>query len=803
LKLHIRALLASLLIIVLAACSNQTEPDSNPNAVFEFTIDPTTQSVNFESQAVFQTLATSKLQCGLKDPQTLIPETDLKLTSYDFSFLPNNELKIIAKFQNPTTNTYLNLNFEETGSSNIISSTEPLPTQALFATEETAELEFLVQHKGRGFSYFVEAKARVECEVQGEADLEVTKSDPVDPITLEQRAEEEGRLVTQVSLEDLEFAYTVIVKNIGTAIAENVILRDTFESVNPVSLTQDLPEGCLVEASDIDVTAIEANDESFIIVCELGDLEPDASRTFNFTYAPSRQMKPQPRPELSTTAIEPIAILVNTAEATTTSPESNLDNNIAVETTTLQTDVPEPVLIDFRIRKFVQAEGGADVLSTVVIPAAIFDWSCTEGSFGVITFTAAGLADGSQAATVAQILQGNTCTATERPQGDNWMVDQQTKEIVIQGEAASLTFTNTFVGPEPELGSVTVVKQVVGDGADADLEFDFFVNSSDATALPQEEFKLSANSTDKVFTNLPAETRVTIEEFFIPANYELTDMTCESDSAASVLNFSSEFDPGINSIAGIVDFQVRAGENVTCTFTNRLIQADLEVRILESDFSLAPLQYFVAPEYINNGPDTAENAILTVTLPMGIVFVGVTGCNNTPVVSDNQFTCELGDIASGANDFIDIEFSLADQSLTSVAFSAEINSDTLDLVPANNTDSNSFLLPEPGPETIECSIPGELAQIQTPPFNVFRLSFFDDFGCSPEATVNETYSARLTVDGVIYSGTANLDGTFDFTLASPIVVFPSSTDLLELRGFTFGGSPVLIRVNPFDVITGS
>jgi hypothetical protein len=50
-------------------------------------------------------------------------------------------------------------------------------------------------------------------------------------------------------------------------------------------------------------------------------------------------MKPLVQSGLSTAALEPLAILKNTAEVKTTSPETKLENNKAVETTTLETDL--------------------------------------------------------------------------------------------------------------------------------------------------------------------------------------------------------------------------------------------------------------------------------------------------------------------------------------------------------------------------------------------------------------------------------------------------------------------------------
>ncbi len=271
----------------------------------------------------------------------------------------------------------------------------------------------------------------------------------------------------------------------------------------------------------------------------------------------------RPRPALSTAAIEPVAILVNTAEVTTPSPESNLDNNIAVETTTLQTDVPEPRLIDFRIRKVVQAEGGADVPSTVVIPAAIFDWSCTEGSSGFVTFTSAGLADGSRAATVAQILEGNTCTATERPQGDNWMVDQQTQEILIQGEVASLTFTNTYTATELDpMNGFIEFRKVVTQADPNNPEQTFSID------IRQNGVVIAGSSTVKAGDGPIGQGQLvggtyTVNEINIPEGWTLEDISCETINNAPVSEIEA-FTTGKTSL----EINLVPSGDVLCTFTN-------------------------------------------------------------------------------------------------------------------------------------------------------------------------------------------------------------------------------------------
>ncbi|MCA9837792.1 MAG: hypothetical protein KC422_12820, partial [Trueperaceae bacterium] len=253
---------------------------------------------------------------------------------------------------------------------------------------------------------------------------------------------------------------------------------------------------------------------------------------------------------------------------------------------------------------------------------------------------------------------------------------------VEAGETVTCTFTNTK-NPEPETGTIIIIKDTVPNNGQ---DFEFFTSGLSPESFMLDDDADPTLSNTQTFTNVPAgsyEVGEAVDNFVPAPGYEISSIECVDPTNDTFVSIPSAF------------IDLSAGETVTCTFTNRLINADLEVKVEESDFSLAPEQYFVAPEYINHGPDTAENVSLTVTLPTGIVVVDVTGCNNTPVVIANQFVCELGIVASGANGFIDIEFFLDNPSLTSLEFLAEISSDTPDLVPGNNTDSNSFLLPAP------------------------------------------------------------------------------------------------------------
>ncbi|MCA9837791.1 MAG: hypothetical protein KC422_12815, partial [Trueperaceae bacterium] len=173
-KHYLYLLVASFLVSFLAACGTAPVAEaklSNDN-VFSFSIDPKSQTVNLLNSQTFLQNLDNSLQCGLAQASILQPNRDLALSHYDFTFLPNNQLKIIAKFKNVSPYAYADLMFERVTGKQILSSTEPAPVALVASQEETAELEFLVHHKGRVFTYEVVAKAKVLCDTSGEEQLD-------------------------------------------------------------------------------------------------------------------------------------------------------------------------------------------------------------------------------------------------------------------------------------------------------------------------------------------------------------------------------------------------------------------------------------------------------------------------------------------------------------------------------------------------------------------------------------------------------------------------------------------------------
>jgi len=111
-------------------------------------------------------------------------------------------------------------------------------------------------------------------------------------------------------------------------------------------------------------------------------------------------------------------------------------------------------------------------------------------------------------------------------------------------------------------------------------------------------------------------------------------------------------------------------------------EADVEVNINASSSKVKrdePLTYTV--EVTNNGPDTAENVVLTDGLPSNVNFVSVSGTNCSGTTS---ITCLLGNLNSGASETVSI--TVIPFKGRSVSNTVSVTSSTPDPDSDNNTD---------------------------------------------------------------------------------------------------------------------
>ena len=155
------------LLLPLAGCLTQEHSRPTPGEAsgFGFLIDPSSELVSFVA------VPGQHLTTAADDPRTLIPDVDLEMADFSYSFQPGNTFIIDASFTNITAIHDFHRPFyfvanEQTD--NIVSSTEPEVTDAdlggdgiLSPGETTSLLRFEVIHRNEEFTYFVDAYAVV------------------------------------------------------------------------------------------------------------------------------------------------------------------------------------------------------------------------------------------------------------------------------------------------------------------------------------------------------------------------------------------------------------------------------------------------------------------------------------------------------------------------------------------------------------------------------------------------------------------------------------------------------------------
>ena len=206
-------------LFVLAACSDTTPEVTAPGdagtiASFRFDIDPSGAQVGVTA-----------LPGGLQTQefQTLDPKTQLVLKNARYTFGADNTLTIEATFTNATTDSdFQFLDFSRVlppEEGNYLSSTEPDVTDedlggdgVLSPGETTSTLTFTVKHKGKKFSYSVEASANVVrsasagCGADGVFPSSVTIRTQADIDALRGCTRIEGNFYVNTDAETLDFS---------------------------------------------------------------------------------------------------------------------------------------------------------------------------------------------------------------------------------------------------------------------------------------------------------------------------------------------------------------------------------------------------------------------------------------------------------------------------------------------------------------------------------------------------------------------------------------------------------------------
>ena len=152
----------------------------------------------------------------------------------------------------------------------------------------------------------------------------------------------------------------------------------------------------------------------------------------------------------------------------------------------------------------------------------------------------------------------------------------------------------------------------------------------------------------------------------------------------------------------------------------------------------------------NAGPSTADNVVVTDTLPAGVSFVSGTGCS----AAGSTVTCNLGAIASGASGSVVVTV-LVDPGVTgsSVTNLASVTSDTHEHDTTNNSTKETTALGRSADLALAKSAPARTAGGTTLTYTV------DVSNLGPSDALNVTMSDPLPAGVSYVSAVADLGGT--------------------------------------------
>lgn len=180
-------LILGILALLLGACNTEIipEPPVKIQGTFEFIVNPQQQRVN----VLEHELSPGSLQPQYlpSDTRILVPGVDIALEQYQYVFHRGNKLVLQMRFKNISENAEFHQPFFftlNTDTENIKSATAPLVLDndlgtdgALSPQEKTSRMIFEVRHKGKSFSFFVDASAFVRRQKDGKIAFVSTRDD--------------------------------------------------------------------------------------------------------------------------------------------------------------------------------------------------------------------------------------------------------------------------------------------------------------------------------------------------------------------------------------------------------------------------------------------------------------------------------------------------------------------------------------------------------------------------------------------------------------------------------------------------
>lgn len=250
-------------------------------------------------------------------------------------------------------------------------------------------------------------------------------------------------------------------------------------------------------------------------------------------------------------------------------------------------------------------------------------------------------------------------------------------DALATGAAFSLDWGDhiTCVFTNGELGSITVVKETDVDTTEV---FDISIASDQVNGTVQ----LGDGDSNTWSGLLPG--AYTVDEVVAGLQWDIS-LSCVGGDA--VVGDEVVTQAG-KSRAAVIDLQF--GDHVTCTFVNEAANADLSVIksddvdpvTLSEDDPVGKVTYTIS--VTNLGPATAEDVIVTDTLPATMTFVSATAEVGTCSQSGGVVTCSIGDLAVG--DKVDIEVTVETE-----AFGEVTNFDPVNVVEVSSSSPDPNL----------------------------------------------------------------------------------------------------------------
>ncbi len=474
---------------------------------------------------------------------------------------------------------------------------------------------------------------------------------------------------------DTDVTYTVTLSNIGELDAL------------AVQLTDPLPAGMTFVSATPAPSGFSCAESEGLLICLSASLPAGASRTFTFVFHIDAQNPPG-------------TVFTNIATATTQTADANDENNSGVAVTM----IPE-VTADVGVTKNGPGSAGpdTDVVYTIVVTnggsGAATNVTLSDTLPGTMTFVAVQQQSGTAFSCTPS---GNAiaCTAASMPAGAS-----ATFELtghIPAGTPPGTEFTNTATiasdnDPNEENDSSTTTLSI----SSVDIAV---IKSGPASANAGADISYTITVTN---TSAQPATDITFADV-LPPNTTFVSLTYVSGVAGNCDGPSCTFgvlQPGqsstytlvlragdTTSITNVVNastasYDTDPSDNTSSVTTTITPQSDLGVTKSGATSVTAGTNITYTVTVTNDGPSTAQNVVVTDTLPAGTTFVSVnqtSGPAFTCGQASNVVTCTRATMAPATTATFSIVAAVAITTTGSITNTAEVSTTTTDPNANNN-----------------------------------------------------------------------------------------------------------------------